>query len=112
MQHPPNINMVWSLNVKHQMRIARQRPRLQAWQIQFVGIVWGTRSCVAADVGKCAFQLINEANGRNGGVNLLIVVDGLFNILMGHMTRNHWFGVHALLRVLLALSTRSRSPTK
>ena len=99
MQHPPNINMVWSLNVKHQMRIARQGPRLQARQIQFVGIAWGTRSWVAADVGKCAFQFINEA-------------DGHFNILMGHMTRDNWFGVHALLRVLLALPTRSRSPTK
>jgi predicted secreted protein len=69
-QHTPNIDMVWSLNVKHQMRIARQGPRLQARQIQFVGIAWGTRSWVAADVGKCAFQLINEANGRTGCVNL------------------------------------------
>jgi hypothetical protein len=38
MQHPPNINVVWPLNVKHEMRIACQWPKAQTGQVQFVGL--------------------------------------------------------------------------
>ena len=37
-QHTPDINAVWTLKVKHEVRIARQRPGAQPRQVEFVGV--------------------------------------------------------------------------
>lgn len=38
MQHAPNINVIWPLNVKHKVRIVCQWPKAQTGQVQFMRI--------------------------------------------------------------------------
>ena len=38
MQHTPDIDVVWTLNIEDEVRIVRQRPGAQTGQVEFVGV--------------------------------------------------------------------------
>lgn len=68
MQHAPHVDVVRPLDVEYEVRVARQRPSPQAGQIKLVGVAWGTRGRMEADVGAGLLQRIDEAErGCLGG---------------------------------------------
>ena len=69
MQYSPDVNVIVSINVEHDVRVPRQRPRAQPWQVQFVSVARRSCSSVAAEMGVRFLQRINEAQG--GGVSVL-----------------------------------------
>ncbi|MCY1433331.1 hypothetical protein D9M71_493570 [compost metagenome] len=60
MQHPPHIDMVFTFDVEHDLRIALQPPAAQSWQIELVSIAGGAGGWMPDDMGIVALQGIDE----------------------------------------------------
>lgn len=112
MQYTPDIDMVRTLNVEHEVWIARQRPCAQTRQVEFMGVAWRTCGRVATDVPVSLLQRIDEAHCHGFARLTQVVGDGLVHIPICLLTRDDWLGLHDLAAGLAALRTRSRSPSK
>ena len=111
-QHAPDINLLWALDVKNEMGIARQWPEAQTGQVQFVGLTWRSGSRMATDVRISLLQGINEAERRLLSTFAEVVGNRIVNVPVGQLTRNDRLGRHPRAPSLAALRTRSRSPSK
>lgn len=105
-QHTPNIDVVRVFDVEHKVRVARQRPCAQAWQVEFMGIARRSRSRVSTDVAVALLQGIDEAESH--GLTRLhqVVGENPVHIPVGLGTRDNWLGLHALAVGLVDLRTR------
>ena len=60
MQHAPDVDVIATLDVEDEMRIARQRPESQIGKVQLVGIAGRPGGWMAADVRVGLFQGFDE----------------------------------------------------
>ena len=94
MAHAPDIDVVCSVDVEHQMGIAGQRPAAQAGQVQLVRAAQGASARVATDAGIGLLQRVDEAEGCLLCIFIQAVSNGFFNVPVGLLTRDHWLGLH------------------
>lgn len=112
MQHTPDVDVVWMLDIEHEVRKTRQRPYAQSRQVEFMRVT--RRGCgqMLTDVAVGLLQRIDEAE-RDGFTCLTQVIGHRFvHIPLGLLTRDDRLAPHALAAGLAALRTRSRKPLK
>lgn len=98
MKHAPNVYVIKPLNVKDEMRVARQRPSSKTREIQLVSITGRARGGMPADVNVCLLQGIDQPQGRLLSILGQIVRDGLVHIPIGQRTRDDRLAPHSRVR--------------
>lgn len=93
-QYSPDIDVVWMLDVKHDVRVAVQRPGAQAWQVELVGVTRRARGRVAPYVGIGLLQRIDEAERNSLAGFVQVVGNSLVNIPVGLLMRDDCLGPH------------------
>jgi hypothetical protein len=66
MQHSPYFDVLGHFTIKHEIGKAFERPCAQTRQVQFVGVAWGTRARMLANMPVGIFQCIDEAQRSIG----------------------------------------------
>ena len=112
MQHTPHIDVVWVLDVEHEVRVARQRPSAQARQVDLMGVARRSVGGVATDMPIGPLQRIDKAECHGLACFTQVVGDRLIHIPVGLLTRDDGLDLHALAAGSAALRTRSRRPSK
>mgnify|MGYP001553119034 FL=1 len=79
-QNTPHIDMVVALHVEDDVRIVWNQPESQLWQIQFMGVAWGTRGRMTTDIAVGLLQGIDETQRRIDRTLLQVVSNGLIDI--------------------------------
>ncbi len=109
--HAPDIDVSWLLNVEHRMRVAGHRPGTQARKIEFVRVSRRARTRVAADERIGALQSIDETERCLLSALAEIASNDVVDVAVGLFTRNDRLGLHPPAPALVTLRTRSRNPS-
>src|SRR5690606_25068674 len=111
-QHPPDINVLRTLDVEHELRIAHKRPETQAGQVQLMGVAGRPSSRMVSDVRISLLQGVNEAERSLFSTFTEIVGNRVVDVPVGQFAGNDGLGRHPRAPTLATLRTRSRSPLK
>lgn len=111
-QHAPDINVLWTLDVEHEAWKVIERPEMEAGEIQFVSVARRSGSRMVSDVQIALLQSVNKAQRCVSSIFAKVVGNGFIDVPVGKLTRNDWLGRHSRARDLAALRTRLRNPSK
>lgn len=112
MQNTPNIDMVWSLDVENQMRIAGQWPSTQSRQIKFLRVTRRAGPRMAAEMNIGLLKRINKTERSLWRIFTQVVRNSLINIHVGLRPRDDRLGLHFRAPALAPLRTLFRRPSK
>ncbi len=90
MQDTPDVDLIRTLKVKHQIGISFATPKSKPGQIQFMRIAQRSGARLALNVAVSLFERIDERQNVFRRI-LQVVIDGFLNILVRPLAANDVF---------------------
>ena len=111
-QHAPRINVIWALDIEHEVGKSCQQPGPQSRQIEFMAVAWRTGRRMATDVGVGLLQRVKKSQRSLLSAFVQVVLNGVFDVPVGQRPGNDGFGFYLDAPALATLRTRARKPSK